>query len=1137
MKKKGRNKSIKRDPISIFIRQLSAGPDIRKNISKAKASVEYRGYPQIVSKLMDNSLYKAHIVVNEFPSKLSDYRHRRTRILTAGESELVWTACILSYYSDEINEFSVMRDRFESSILVSDLNISEQILNDIEDKFGLSLWVISSRFHILQAKYGLAEQKNYLNEILSAKNIDPVKAILCWYLSYKHEASVNIDSLLLELSEILEMRPLGDYFRMHLVPFDINDIEDVFSPLAMEEGNSIIDRYQAFLFSIGLYFSREKGKVSEALELSVAAMNEVSDIRFTSLKDKINRKLPVISSFSEYISILDKYTEGDYAISNIVALSSIELSARSMLLSGSRYVEKRTLAEEISFLMHNILSVSSDYNESKAKLKKILLTLSITQYSIQISSFLYRDFSWINESSLNEVRFYEYVVSGYFNPKHISEVGEIFEMDTVNWIETNSEKSSTCLLQYALNCEYGKGRRIVDDLIIPMYRRKLYSGHLAFKAGLYGEAIEFYRAACQHGNRYVTVRANRYLYNTHWIENDYESCLDLLVSQCLENESLVSVYAMEPLAKKLASDSQFFSDIKFAVLLSLCSRFISQKWDEMLSDVYENCLLALSVSRPSELFEGGIDPGFNEAIYVYFLRYVATVRVMDDSIEFDTQEDVERERIKVCQFLITIDADNESIYSDEIRVLIYNIEVMALYDLVRTSKIYVNEEGIKSSVDSVLQIFYSRFMTLLSSPEISYKAEDTANKLKDVMKNSKDNAMELISIPGSEKKSLFANLLGYFLDQFAFNVAYGLDTNISTTIRHGEFEGNVKKSFDLHSILVSRKQDSSSGFIDKFFSGATEEEKQEIFNQLLKFSERVRDLVDQYLKNFIQVKTNDVTTGIFDFYSTQEERDEFMNKFSPSTSYDEFFRKLINYAWGLVDKGMGNLKAQLDKDFRGDINKYLDQLINSIKRFGDKAGEERYQSVLVHSKEDFNASLDEIISWFERPEDIDDEPCDMKLVVDVALKQTNNCYVKHDVYLEYSDILNKSVRGSAFKSVVGMLYILFQNVVLHSNAVAKRIPVRLVINEDGKFLKFSLSHLMYGSYQPDKVRDNIAAAVQNYQRDNALRMAREEGGSGLSKVWRISHYEIDSASQLDMDLDDEGNVSVILTLLKDSILL
>ena len=149
MKKKkvrAKGRGLKLDPISTFKRVLHSGTDIRNNLFLAKKTVRYKSYPNLVDMLIENGIYKGVIITNEFPNSLADYHYKKRLKWVDGESELVWTASILAHYSERLGEFSKLRDQYEKSLLISNLNESEGILNDIEKRFGVTTWLISARF-------------------------------------------------------------------------------------------------------------------------------------------------------------------------------------------------------------------------------------------------------------------------------------------------------------------------------------------------------------------------------------------------------------------------------------------------------------------------------------------------------------------------------------------------------------------------------------------------------------------------------------------------------------------------------------------------------------------------------------------------------------------------------------------------------------------------------------------------------------------------------------------------------------------------------------------------------------------------------------------------------------------------------
>src|SRR5205807_285435 len=111
------------------------------------------------------------------------------------------------------------------------------------------------------------------------------------------------------------------------------------------------------------------------------------------------------------------------------------------------------------------------------------------------------------------------------------------------------------------------------------------------------------------------------------------------------------------------------------------------------ADACEDFLSYHKVRRPSLLRGAGlaIDP----AALIYFLRYVCVLEVLDSSVEFQSTEDVQQERIQILQVLREMDPDHAEEYSNEIRALTTTLAVARGLREVEQSRIYVDVAGVK----------------------------------------------------------------------------------------------------------------------------------------------------------------------------------------------------------------------------------------------------------------------------------------------------------------------------------------------------------------------------------------------------------------------------------------------------------
>lgn len=66
-------------------------------------------------------------------------------------------------------------------------------------------------------------------------------------------------------------------------------------------------------------------------------------------------------------------------------------------------------------------------------------------------------------------------------------------------------------------------------------------------------------------------------------------------------------------------------------------------------------------------------------------------------------------------------------------------------------------------------------------------------------------------------------------------------------------------------------------------------------------------------------------------------------------------------------------------------------------------------------------------------------------------------------------------------------------------------------------------------------RELVAAAVQRYDHDSAMKTARSEGGSGLSKIWRILEFDFKVKHSMLLEVMDEVRFRAVVSFSSDGI--
>src|SRR6202040_1274615 len=99
---------------------------------------------------------------------------------------------------------------------------------------------------------------------------------------------------------------------------------------------------------------------------------------------------------------------------------------------------------------------------------------------------------------------------------------------------------------------------------------------------------------------------------------------------------------------------------------------------------------------------------FSKSSFTLFLDHVCVPRVLSKSYRFGGTEALENERIRICQFLSTFDKANRSRYFEEINEVTQRLLIRRGLRRIDESKIYVDEQGIRTAGDKLLREGFQR---------------------------------------------------------------------------------------------------------------------------------------------------------------------------------------------------------------------------------------------------------------------------------------------------------------------------------------------------------------------------------------------------------------------------------------------
>ncbi|MGC7840634.1 hypothetical protein ACPZMI_19460 [Pseudomonas wayambapalatensis] len=1093
----------------------------REGLALARKLTPSSLYPAIVDELFRSPAHKHLIAQLEFPKTYSEFIRIKTKVENLTEDQaFIWHASVLGKYIDQLISFPSLQIELEELLLQGFLSEAKEKLDTIESLYGVSMWLITKRLYLIQLMDGDSAQKTYVQQVIESPGFSILAALATYFISMASEEGQSLSQLEEEMSSFLTMDLMKEFAKSCILPYKLHEIDALGSLLSLMEHQPLIDRLQSFIAVAQVGTARNGISADSYIYTAAKILEPLPDPRIQKIIALVEKPKEVIDY--DYTEGLANYTKGDYNLVRGESTDLIELIATSHAhLNEPPYDgTPKNLYQKIIFWMYEILRHPNDSGESFANLKKVSIFFTGISLPARITAFLQCKQDYIFDDEL-DIQSNLAAISGRTdNPKN----WKIYQKLNRNFALPIDTNDLTSKLYKSLSLDYEHGVAALSSLGLPKYREEAYKGHLASNDRKLSIAADHYKNSINHGNDYVKNRGYKYLFKSLFDNSNFSDCAKLLVEIHLSGIDVLSTYPVAQLAEKLLEDYKLTSDVTTAIVLKLAS-LLDQDWEKPLSDIYENIMDSMDVDKPSSISTVVFPGSPNELVFFY--RHICVTRILGDTTAFTSPEDIDQERISICQKLIELDPPNASAYSAEIRSITRDSKVSAAIKQIEASNIYVDEEGVKVATDNNIKERYIKYMELMSSPEKDAKTQELAKNIEKIIGDKID--VKNMEFPAVDRKGILSNMIHHFVQNFALHPAYGLDTHLSSGIRHGKFEGHLRNPLATHDLLCSRDKGRIIFPVgwDEKIPDMSPQERLFLFKALERFTVKIESLIDNFLLHLLHIRTETQPVGMFNMFASEDERSEIREKISICSDHKEFIEVLLEFSWELTTRSLSKIQTEIDVSLRKSVINAFDLLLNTI------SNNEIYTPVIksiINSRIEADKVISEVKAWFKKPIKARHDPFDLDLALDVGSKQIENCYAKHKAYVTREINTSVKFQGKYIGGVVEVIFILFQNVLLHSGHGEGDYHIIFTTNKNGGDLTISVTSNVSTETDLAELSKMAACAVAKYN-DKLLPMARKEGGSGLSKIWRIMNYYLKKTSNISLEVSDNGQFTTTLTIL------
>lgn len=1119
------------------IASKSSGPDreqapMRIAMVQVRRTIKPAAIARVVADAMTNGIYRVSMVPSEFPQDFAEIRPKPPLRAVSAEVDFLWNAAVLAYYTDKINRFLRLKQAYESSLLIGKFEECERTLDALREELGVSHYYIDAMLKFLQVARGVAAQKAFLQEVIATPGIHVTIAWASYFSSVGCEETASRSALEREYASIRDApRDVFDYFRFLSNPFEILNVETPFLCLSRSECMPIVDRYLAFVAMAQLETIRSDDPAPWHVRQAVTLLNEISDARLHNLIVMFDEPSRLISSFEGgRLAAHDKYSAGDYAgcattCESIIAKdfsdpTLYELYSRSLAyretqnsLSGGETIFAKIITSLLLIIQYSSLS-----SVARADLERLALLLKHTNVSLFIVSFISRQHSFVLVDAYSEADALGALCGSLENPWLLDLLERLFDRaDIINSMSARFPNSLSVKLQSLLRGQ-GEPEGILARDDIPPDRRNIYRGHIAFNAGRPDLAVDYYRASSGSKLLPANLTANAFLFRALVSSGDITAAVSLAVSTYFQNENTFDLYDMEYVLTRAMLQGLTEDVFLLPIALSLYSRRVGPKFDRDLSDLFEQALEVCSVQKPSELRDAL--QVYARHDLVYFLRHNCAMRFLEDLYVFETLADVEQERIAILQWLLEIDPKNAATYSEEIKGITRDMEVAALLRRVDESRIFVDEDGLRRTLEIPLGDRFKKYREMISSPLLEYQSAEILKRFRELAKDAEPELRNLW-LPRSERESLFVSLLNDAVSTFVSNAAYGLETYLSTRIRHGAIEGELRSALakrGLAFLIMSRDRTADS--ITRAWGSTLEclddRDKEIVVSAIAKFSAAANALIQNVQANIVRPCSAEYPNGLFDYIATEAEISDLMDGITSDLSFEQFISMLLEHFWRVVARSLERIKDYLANDFAEAMNATFLELDLELEKCAGRPNLAAVMDAIAHARTDFSSDLARVTNWFNRAKTKAKDPFHLETAVEVALRSVRNCFPKLKIVPALKIKLSDRMRAEVLEPVVDLLFNLLFNAIEHAETGDRCPDIWVTAARDEANVLISVQNEL----GPSKDLNRLREEVRLYQTASSGKSVSFEGGSGMRKVERILSFDIGIGSTIEYEVTD-----------------
>lgn len=995
------------------------------------------------------------------------------------DKELLWAEQWLLGKAGKINGFKRIAEQLQVLVLEDSLGVAKVVLDDFIRNSGWSLWAIELRIALLQLSDGMAAQQEWISELQeSARNSIP--GLLFQIYEDRNDETFSYDGFYEKcMNSLPRFTSLAAWLPDYLMYRALSHIENAVTTcpriLVRDITSSLIDYYESVIETIA-YIEGDSELVAlhpTAIRLVSALINDgYQDHRLFKFRQALSATFPIEDEIQARPSEL---LSGLYpgVTNEISSCLPVKVASNLHQCQEKGAAEFERVGEVVKWGLNlRSLDIGSAVALSAITAtgsidRERILPLGLTQLS---GSFCIDDVATLSKDASTSL------LRTYLSQRN-------FHLD---------DAQLPLLGLQALN----KGAQVAGPMQLWLAKQLLemqrFDELLEQTASLRGQS-QYWARECAKLDVVVFIKQGRLKEAISlledWFRKNWRYALEFSADHLFNERSWPHFKDLDAVEVGLVSHYEFESKGSASVHY-ICKMACRKFWKTGTQDQVVEEFNSASDVRKAQL--------------IAFLRDVWVDQNLAMCHEFDSTAKVRDERMSVLQLLLGWEKERASEYAEAIKEITLDQILRKGLDRIDQTRIFVNESAISRWAEKELEQDYERWRRLGESRSGGHAVDDMLRQY--VIDPTNDEVLkEFASGKPTAADALLIDIIARFFKRFLSDPTDGLDTYLSVRIRHGSLRGTILGPLEEQGLFYS-----TSGFSREAFESRWDNilqlpraEKEALLSTIQEFSKDVRQIVDDFVNQRVQIRREKKPYGAFDQVISPLFAKLIAASFAERPpSFGSFLSNGYFVFWKCIEIGLDNLRQYAHEDLAGALYGRVDRLINDLRLLGPE-----YLpliTMLTTASTMIKSQCDTVADWFRLPSMVAGERYKLADAIEIASTATKNVHRAFPARIDVKSLPADSLllTPSALSVLMDCLFVIFENAWKHSGMAAELLPIELSAEFDSEARLLTLKAC--SDLSEERLRmlqgGGLIALRTKYLGELPVDLISVEGGSGFPKL-------------------------------------